>query len=250
MGKSVFALHRAMRALLQGRVLATNVELVEGWEYEVASHYPGLRFRKAERDRVAEVLSTRYYYQPDVLELTRTFIRGHGEGRGHMLIDETQLNVSNRRWDDKTQQQVCDELTHVRKRGWTCDFIAQHADNTDVAIRRVAGEEIRCINWKKLLRMPLVGTDLLPRPLFLAIAYTLNAGQVKNAAKPNWRQLYRLGWQANMFDTFQEFVLAAYPPDQRVYLPSTPAERHAALARRRFADAGQAATAAGPQVAK
>lgn len=240
-GKSVYAARVMGKAFLHGKVVASNVQLVPDWAEIVAKHFPSAKLKKDEQKKIADILQERYLYEPDVLELSRTFIRGWGEERGVMVIDESHLRLNNRMWDDAEQKKVLDELTHVRKRGWHTYIVAQHGDNTDVAIRRIAGEEIRLINWRKLLRAPLLGTPLLPVPLFLAMGYTLNAGQVRSANKANWRELFMLGWTANLFDTFQEFVDAAYAPDQRVYLPSTPDERFKAKANRRGIAAGTAA---------
>jgi len=123
-----------------------------------------------------------------------------------MIIDEAHNELNNREWEEKNQKTALRKLTLARKRGWEVYLISQHKDNTDAAARRIATVEIRLINWRQFTRVPLMGTPLLPFHLFLAQAFPANQpANVVSARKVMFRELFRVGWYANLYDTFEDF---------------------------------------------
>jgi hypothetical protein len=263
MGKSVFGAKRVCEALLKGKVVVTNMALVEGWERTVLKHAPYYRFASAENKRHYEKeIRSRYAYVPDIEVLIGARIYGKGESRGIRLIDEAHNEVNNREFMATEQKKILRKITLERKRGWDDYIIAQNKDNTDAALRRVSAIEIRCINWRKLLVLPFFHIQVLPFHFFLAIARHMN---VDRAAKQGdrtggdaraWSRVYFLGWEANVFNTFEDFdtpdeieapeetLWLPCPIDDPYYHPEFLAKRSAAREERRLA-AEEAALAAG-----
>lgn len=219
-GKSMYGARLAGRALLAGKVVATNVRFVDGWEDIVLSKNP--YYKMGGKDRRAGLradLQRRYAYVPDIWQLLSARLHGRGEGRGIMLLDEAHNEVNNRQWAEQNQQESLRKLTLARKRGWHAYIISQHKDNTDAAIRRISSVEIKCINWQQLTRVPVIGISPLPFPLFLAQAYATNQASNVSASKRLYGELYRVGWYGRLYDTFEDFDVSAPGEDGALWLP-------------------------------
>jgi len=220
-GKSLYAARKMARALLQGKVVATNVRLVPGFERIILRRSPYYRFARAssKRDYERELLR-RYAYVPSIEDLLRARVHGKGEGRGVMVLDEAHNEVNNREWESKNQKESLRYLTLARKRGWHVYVISQHKDNTDAAIRRIATTETRLLNWRQLVRVPVLGTQLLPFNFFLAQTFPLN--QVSNmisSQKVMGREVFKVGWYGQLYDTFEDFDVSDDGDYQALWLP-------------------------------
>lgn len=206
-GKSYYGARKIARGLLSGRVVLTNIRLVEGWEEIVLAHahYYRLAGKKQRREYVKEI-RTRYAYVDDIETLVGARLHGRGEGRGIRIIDEAHNEVNNREWLSKNQKVHLRRMALARKRGWDDYILAQHKDNTDMALRRISGVEIKLVNWRQILQVPFFNTKLLPFNLFLAMAYSMNLpGQLRRDNKVLWRELYPLGWEKKIYDTYEDF---------------------------------------------
>lgn len=230
-GKSMYGARLAGRALLSGKVVATNVRFVDGWVDIVLSKNPYYRMGNKDRKRgLRDDMLRRYAYVPNIWELLSARLHGRGEGRGVMLLDEAHNEVNNRNWADANQQESLNKLTLARKRGWHTYVISQHIDNTDAAIRRIATVHIRCLNWQQMTRVPVIGISPLPFPIFLAQAYAVNQASNVSASKRLYGELYRVGWYARLYDTHEDFDLNAEGEDGALWLPRPSADGVAALA--------------------
>lgn len=206
-GKSYYGARKIARALLTGRVVATNMQLVEGWERIILSHAHYYKLAgKSRRAEYEREIRTRYQYVPDIEILIGSMIHGYGEARGIRVIDEAHNEVNNREWMSNNQKTQLRKMALARKRGWDDYILAQHKDNTDMALRRIASVEVMLMNWRQLLQVPFFQTKVLPFHLFLALAYSMNLpGQVKRDKKVLWRELYPLGWEKNIYNTHEDF---------------------------------------------
>jgi hypothetical protein len=207
-GKSAFAVMKAARGLLQGKVAAANIQFEEGWEEVVLAHAPYYRMAGRRRKKEYRIeMSGRYFFSNDLDVLLNLRLYGKGEGRGIRLIDETHNSLNNRDWESNRQKVQLRKITLSRKRGWDDYIIAQHAANTDASLRRVASIEIEMFNWKQMLQMPIVHTPLLPFHLFLATGYRLKltGTSVSRVKKPVFRETHLLGWWRKMYDTFEDY---------------------------------------------
>jgi len=206
-GKTLYAVRRMADALLQGRAVATNVALVDGWHLVLARHNPYWWVSGRSRRRAIENdLLYRYAYIERVPDLLRANCRGRGEYRGLKVIDEAHNELNNRNWQEVDQRDALKKLTMSRHGGWRVLIVSQHADNTDAGARRVATVETRCSNLRQLLFVPgLRDVSLLPFTLCLASSYPLNqqTGAVR-ADKRLRRMFYRPNWCARIYDTFED----------------------------------------------
>jgi len=78
-------------------------------------------------------------------------------------------------------------------------LLSQHADNTDAALRRVCGFQVRLQDQKEQTR--LLGLRVTPWPLFHAAWYPTNI-PLGTKAKPTKVERYFLGWHRHLYDTF------------------------------------------------
>lgn len=226
------------RALLHGKVVICNIKLLEGWEKTVLSHNPYYKFGSAAKKKeLKDDLYRRFIYEDDVDRIIRAKIHGRGEGRGLMVLDEAHSNFNNRNWANEIQRDGLRQMAMARHRGWEVLVISQHKDNTDMAIRRIAANEIQMTNWQKLTRVPFLGTPMLPVPVFLALGFRMNTTRgVVKSGKPFMRQLFTAGWFRNLYDTFEE-----YEEDDSanvIWLPLGEGERYVS---RKKADSGEPA---------
>jgi hypothetical protein len=238
MGKSMYGARSIGRALLHGKVVICNIKLLEGWEKTVLSHNPYYKFGSSARKKeLKDDLYRRFIYEDDVDRIIRAKIHGRGEGRGLMVLDEAHSNFNNRNWANEIQRDGLRQMAMARHRGWEVLVISQHKDNTDMAIRRIAANEIQMTNWQKLTRIPFLGTPMLPVPVFLALGFRMNTTRgVVKSGKPFMRQLFTAGWFRNLYDTFEE-----YEEDDSanvIWLPLGEGERYVS---RKKADSGEPA---------
>lgn len=220
-GKSAYGTRKMARALLSGRVVATNTRFVDGWESKLLKHAGFYRMagKKARREYEREVRE-RYFYSADLQTLVNLRLRGHGEGRGVRVIDEAHNAMNNRDYAANNQKIVLRKMTLSRKRGWDDYIIAQNKDNTDVALRRVASIEIRLIDWQQITKIPVLGVKLLPFHLFLAQGFLQNAAAtVRRKESPLFREVFLLGWWASLYDTFEDYDVADEDDEPAVWLP-------------------------------
>lgn len=213
-GKSYYGARKISEALLKGKVVATNVELntrekgfKQDWWKVILGHAPHYRFASRKQKAFYErEIRERYAYIPDVDVLVSAHLYGKGEGRGIRVLDEAHNNLNNREWLSENQKLILRKMALARKRGWDDYIIAQHKDNTDMALRRIAGVEIKLINWRQHLQLPVFHTKVLPFNLFLAQGFPMNApSNVRRQSKPIWRELYLLSWPRLIYNTFEDF---------------------------------------------
>lgn len=248
-GKSMYGVRVGTKALLQGRVFASNMALghfergtfipFEGWELRLLKHSPYYRFAsKAEKRYQEAEIRTRYFYERDFTKLLNLRLKGYGEARGIRVFDESQDSFNNRDWKDEHQKLLLRRFARARKRGWVDFIISQYVKNTDVAVRRISGQEIRVINWRQHMRVPIVGTPLLPVPLFLAMGFPIEETSnpyVNRLGKARWREIYTMSYYRKLYDTFDdiEFEDELEDPDT-TWLPF-PVPHHALPPSRRRA---------------
>lgn len=206
-GKSYYGCRKMAEALLKGKAVLTNVQLVENWEHIILTHAPHYRLAGKQRRREFRLeMRERYAYVPAIEDIVHALLNGHGQGRGVRVIDEAHNEVNNREWASANQKEMLKIMALSRKRGWDDYIIAQHKDNTDASLRRISAVEIRLIDWQQLTKLPFFQTTLLPFHLFLAQAFPTNTpATVKSGGKTLWREVFLLSWQRKIYNTFQDF---------------------------------------------
>lgn len=177
-----------------------------------------LYYRLAGQKRKRELrleMRERYAYVPSISDIVYARLDGRGENRGIRVIDEAHNELNNREWAESNQKEMLKIMALSRKRGWSDYIIAQHANNTDAALRRICGEEIRLVDWQQITKLPVFQTKLIPFHLFLAQAFPTNIPKnTKGGSKPLWKELFFLSWQRKLYNTFQDYESEFFTPEE------------------------------------
>lgn len=146
-GKTLFAVWRAQQALMEGRRVASNVDL------NLANLTPGRR--------------STYVRIPDKPTSSDLAAIGHGnpdsydeEKNGVLILDELGTWLNARSFQDRDRSAVLDWLIHARKLGWDVYLIVQDANMIDKQVRESLIElQVRCMRGDKV-KVPVVGSLL------------------------------------------------------------------------------------------
>jgi hypothetical protein len=208
-GKTLFCVWRAQEALLQGRRVASNVDL------DLVKLTP---FRRSTYIRI-----------PDKPTSADLFAIGHGnpdsydeERNGVLLLDELGTWLNSRSFADKDRAAVLDWLIHARKLGWDVYLIVQDANMIDKQVRESLIElQVRCMRGDKV-RIPVVGSFLaaIYKPLGYLPKFhwaTARIGYGQNAIVAD-RWYYKGKELYAAYDTRQVFR-ADYPHGPHTVLP-------------------------------
>lgn len=219
-GKTLYAARRMGKALLSGRCVFANMKLVEegdkihgktspGWQHIILNQ--SLHYKTASRKKKEALkaeIDQRYMYLADYDKMLAAGVDGFGEGRALRVFDEAHRKLNNRNWKDIAQNAMLEDLSVARHRGFDDLVVSQHAKNTDVAIRRIADSEVRLVDWQKVLKVPVFGAPILPFHWFLAQTFPVEESAVPGVQKLGKRtgfELFRLGWFAWLYDTYEEY---------------------------------------------
>lgn len=144
-GKSLACVGRMRDALMEGRRIATNIDV------DLAALFPT-------RPRGKSVV--RLPDKPSVEDL-ETLGCGNDSmdetQNGVIVLDELATWLNARDWNDKGRQGVIDWLVHSRKKGWDVMFICQDASQIDKQIRASLVEYLVVCRRLDRLRIPLIG---------------------------------------------------------------------------------------------
>jgi hypothetical protein len=146
-GKTKFCVWQAQQALLQGRRVASNVDL-NPW--------------KLVPPKVAQ--AARYVRIPDKPRAFDLEALGHGnpdsydeDRNGVLILDELATWLNARTFQDKDRAALIDWLVHARKHGWNVYFIVQHANAIDRQVREMLIEyQVTCRRLDKV-KLPVIG---------------------------------------------------------------------------------------------
>ena len=144
-GKTLAAVGRIRDVLLEGRRVATNLDL---------------RLERLLPDTARKVSCVRLPDKPCVDDLEAIGIGNESmdESRnGVIVLDELGAWLNARQWADKSRQAVIDWLIHSRKKGWDVYFIAQSAAQVDKQVRESLIEYLVVCRRLDRMRMPVVG---------------------------------------------------------------------------------------------
>ena len=143
-GKTKFCVWRAQEALMQGRRVASNVDL---------------------KPEILHPFGARSYVRiPDKPTDFDLDSMGHGnpesydeDKNGVLILDELGTWLNSRSFQDKTRAGLLDWLIHARKKGWDVYLIVQDANMIDRQVREALIEyQVRCLRMDKV-RIPVVG---------------------------------------------------------------------------------------------
>ena len=105
-GKSYTAVRRVVEAVLEGKCVAGNVELVPDWPERIARRHWPFWLRRGRRRRFLREARSRYHFTEDLGELFRLRLAGRGEGRGLMVLDEAHNWMNARSWSAEDRREI------------------------------------------------------------------------------------------------------------------------------------------------
>lgn len=204
-GKSLVCVGRIRDALLQGRPVATNLDIR-------VEHLLPHRLR-----------NVRLYRLPDKPTRADLDALGHGnpdqqdgiydeDRNGLIVLDELATWLNARTFGDRDRQPMLDWLVHSRKLGWDTYLIAQGPNQIDKQIREALVDyHVPCKRLDRM-RVPFIGLRL-PK---IHVAFVKYGVTPDAPISEKWwyrgRDLYRA------YDTRQRF-LSDYPHGLFSYLP-------------------------------
>lgn len=163
-GKSYGAVYRIVECLMQGKTVVANINLVSGWSQKLARRsFEGLW---RDRSELASLYRSRYIVSSDPQEISRIRLRGRGESRGLIVLDECHLIFNSRDW--RNSMQWIKFFSQHRKLGWDVLLVSQNVDAIDTQIRYLAEFHTSIRNLRKM-RIPILGLPLSPWPMFLCV---------------------------------------------------------------------------------
>lgn len=218
-GKSYTAICLVVEAILAGKCVAGNVELVEDWPERIARRNWPFWIRRGARRRFLREARERYHFTEDLGELFAIRLEGAGESRGLMVLDEAHNWMNARSWSSGDRKEIVTFFTQHRKLGWDVELIAQDAEMIDKQVRVLAeyiayGRNMKKAKWG--------GVRIFPFNLFLVVVCWHASQRVVVE-----RKLFRLRkWVAALYDheaTFGE--LTRDGGSSVIHMPSPPAQR-------------------------
>lgn len=143
-GKTKFSVWMAQQALIEGRKVASNVDL--------------------KLDKLVPSHKAHYVRIPDKPKAADLEACGHGnpdsydeEKNGVMILDELGTWLNARSFQDKDRAPLLDWLIHARKHGWDVFLIVQDANMIDKQVRESLIEyQVKCFRGDKI-KIPLIG---------------------------------------------------------------------------------------------
>jgi len=204
-GKTKFAVWRAQLAHLEGRRVASNVDL----KLEHFTKYQRSSYVRLPDKPTAFDLESMGHGNPDSYDEDKN---------GVLILDELGTWLNSRSFQDKGRAPLLDWLIHARKLGWDVYLIVQDANMIDRQVREALIEyQCKCMRMDKV-RIPLIGgllRDLVGLfgvkggylPRFHLVAARLGSGP-NAVVSERWQ--YRGDWLHKAYDTRQVFR-ADYP---------------------------------------
>jgi zona occludens toxin (predicted ATPase) len=178
-GKSFYAVRLIANSVRKGRVVITNVPLVEGWARQLAT----AGWNKWRREDRILARQRRYeslvYVSEDFNELLKVRVEGDKEGRADLVLDECHRWMNSRMWD-QAEGMNRDEAIRVRSKmvayfsghrhyGVNVYLITQDERNIDNQVRWLYEYVTRLKNVKRGFKV--LGVPLLPINIFVAVKF-------------------------------------------------------------------------------
>jgi len=217
-GKSAYGVRAIALALESGKAVATNIELrddlgvfVSRKANVIRAAIPGAVARRADR------VERHVFSSDDPHELLNVRLRGHGEGRGLMVLDEAPDWLNSHHWNADGRDELVRWFRKHRHYGWDVLLLAQDLEMLDKQVRVNYEQHTHVRN---LRRARIYGVPICPVNFFVA---TTVWHSKRGGAQPIVlrRETYRLGWWKDLYDTHQAAREFAADDPNAIYLPRT-----------------------------
>jgi hypothetical protein len=204
---------------LDGKPVVTNVQLREDFVDYMANRYWPLLLNPIARRRWKREAAGRYFYSDTLSELFGVRIRGRGEGRALMLLDEGHNWMNARSWSAEDRAEIVGFFSQHRKEGYDVDLLAQSVEMLDKQVRILFEYHVHLRNLRKAR---FAGLPISPINLFLAVT-TWHAAK-RTVVR---REVFPLSWHKNIYDSMESFatrVTGDQEDDDTIWLPRSLAE--------------------------
>lgn len=143
-GKTKFCVWRAQLALVEGRTVASNVDIAP---HLITPRHRARIIRIPDKPTAAD-LEAMGHGNPDSYDEDRN---------GVLILDELGTWLNSRSFQDKNRASLLDWLIHARKHGWDVYLIVQDANMIDRQVREALIEyQVKCMRMDKV-RIPVIG---------------------------------------------------------------------------------------------
>lgn len=210
-GKTWYAVRKIAVSLHQGKMVATNVKLHDGWAMEVANMAWITRLFKGKAgvERLAREYERRVFVSADLTELFAIRLAPcrkckqckcgracQTEGRGVMVLDEAHEWLNARFWEKDDRQSIVKFFAVHRKLGWDVYLITQGKNRIDNQVRDNFEYDVRLKNMRKFKPFGWMPIPFTPFNLFVAVTYWHGSGGERVSV-----DMYRLTKLADVYDT-------------------------------------------------
>lgn len=210
-GKSYVSLHKAIRHLEAGGVIALNFDLVDGWQYKLADQNLYVRFGLWDREELADSYyrrcfkiggtDTLYELAEKIPSLVKGWASKQREGQALLVIDEAHLYFNSRDW--AKNKEFIKFFSQSRKLKYDILLVAHGIEMIDKQIRFFVELEERFRNTNKL-KIPYTPIPLTPFTGFLIGRYYAGVGLGKGMRHST--DFYKFNKRiAELYDTFELF---------------------------------------------
>ncbi|MCX7166581.1 MAG: hypothetical protein NTV11_09940 [Rhodocyclales bacterium] len=206
-GKTLACVGRIRDALLDGKRVATNLDLnLEA----MLPHRTPLRGEGKDRRNLFDLV--RIPDKPTVADLEAIGPGFEGEydenKNGLLVLDELGAWLNTRTFQDKQRMPVIDWMLHSGKKGWDVYFIIQHQNMIDKQVREGLAEFLVTCKRLDRMRIPLLGRLfslfglklMMPKVHIASVRYGLDAQAM---VSDTW--IYRAKDMYRAYDTRQVF---------------------------------------------
>jgi zona occludens toxin (predicted ATPase) len=192
-GKSFYAVRKIIDSLEAGKFVATNLAMREDWIDRAVNRHPMRWAIPGRRRSLLKRWKSHTYLGSELEQLMQVRLRGSGEGRGVMVLDEAHHWMNARTWSDTDRLKLLRFFSAHRHYGWDIYLLTQDINNIDRQVRALFEYHIQLSNLKKF---KVAGVPVSPCNLFLARWEWHSAS--KAVVK---RECYRLNYACKLYDT-------------------------------------------------
>ncbi len=215
-GKTMFCVQQIVDWILAGKMVVTNVRLVDGWDYILTKHKMGgmgsfIHYMKSDFVRQVDfqiALATRYVqkyqYCSDITEAAEYAMKlgSSAEASRIFIFDEAQIFINSRMWKS-TSQRIVEFFTQSRKLGFEVYLVSQDRDSVDRQIRVLADFHY---NLKNMANIKPLGIRIFPR-MGLLIKRHPDSQTLQGVNFISYSD-----WITKMYDTQQLLSVRMAPP--------------------------------------
>lgn len=219
-GKSAVAFMLGIDHLKAGGVLVCNFKLVPDWAIRLAKLRLVCKLGLVDPVKQAESYWSRCFYMgsPQALtelskstnrlaDLVTPKMRKKREGKGLLILDEAQLVLNSRRWEQNFPW--IEFFTQHRKLGWDVFLIAHNIDMIDKQVRPLIEYETKLRNLKRV-KLPFIPLHF-PFDMFQVVMRYAGLSEHAKSSVHSKRLIPLFKPVVSLYDTMELFAFDSIP---------------------------------------